>query len=251
MNGCPSEFALDQRQLQGGADPALALHLDACASCQARLAARRASVAEFEQTLAAPTWTRIEAERRARRRAPRFARLFSWAALGAAAASVLYVAVPYRRSAVSTLTPKGSALAQVVCRRGGQTFVVGPGAEVAPGDALRFLPLPVWPQARYIQVGSVDGTGAYVPFYPAAAAESVALPPRGAALEGSIQLDDAPGPERLFFVLSAVPLSTREVAQAALAHVGAGDRVQRIAGREVVTGWVVLPKRRGGAPASP
>jgi hypothetical protein len=128
--------------------------------------------------------------------------------------------------------------------------VIGSGDEVAPGDRLRFRPLPLWPQARYIQVGSVDGTGGYSPFYPAGDGVSVALPVRGEPLDGSIRLDDAPGPERLFVVLSATPLSTRDVRQVAEAHAVDGERVARIGGAEVATAWIVLPKARrfvGGA----
>ena len=129
--------------------------------------------------------------------------------------------------------------------------MVGTGDEVVPGDALRFLPLPIWPEARFVQVGSVDGTGAYAPFYPPSEdGVSVALPARGTPLDGSIRLDSAPGPERLFVVLSATPLATREVGRAALAHAAGGERVDRIGGTPVVSAWIVLPKR-GGTPGAP
>ena len=137
----------------------------------------------------------------------------------------------------------------MICRRGEQTFAVAPGDQVQPGDALRFRPLPVWPEARYIQVGSVDGTGAYSPFYPATDdGASVPLPAGGSPLEGSIRLDDAPGPERVFVVFSAVPLPVPDVARIALAHAGAGDPVDQIAGARVVSAWIFLPKRGGARP---
>lgn len=249
MNGCLSEFALDDREIHGGGGPAAEAHIETCPSCRARLDERRACAAEFQATLAAPTWTRIQAEAAARGR--RWSRAFPLVLLGAAAASLLLLAAPRRRPAASGPTPKGSAPVEVICRRGDMTFVVGSGDDVAPGDALRFRPLPIWPEARFVQVGSVDGTGAYAPFYPPSDdGVSVALPPRGAPLDGSIRLDRAPGPERLFVVLSETPLAARDVGRAALTHAAAGDRVDRIGGAAVVSAWIVLPKREG-SPAAP
>jgi hypothetical protein len=252
MNGCPSEFALDDHEIHGRAAPAEGSHVAACPSCRARLAERAARMVEFEAELAAPTWTRIAAARGARRR--RVAPWLVLATLGAGAASVLlFVGVGLGdRVAPSGPTPKGSAPAEIVCRRGARTFVIGPGDAVAPGDALRFLPLPIWSEARYIQVGSVDGTGTYAPFYPPSDdGLSVALPAPGVPLEGSIRLDGSPGPERLLVLLSAAPLAVRDVARAALAHAAAADRIDRIGGAKVVSAWIVLPKCGGGPVSVP
>lgn len=249
MSGCLSEFTLDDREVHGATDPAADAHLEACASCRARLAERRARAAEFESSWATPTWTRIAVAGRARR--PGWRRWFTFAfpfASLAAVATVWWTVAPPRPPGAVGPTPKGRALAEIVCRRGDRTFVVGPGDEVAPGDALRFRPLPIWSEARYVQVGSVDGTGTYAPFYPPGDdGASVPLPAPGTALEGSIRLDDAPGPERLFVVLSTAPLPAREVARAALAHASRGEDVDRIGGARVLTTWIVLPKRGGQA----
>jgi hypothetical protein len=253
MNRCLSEFALDDREIHGRASPALEAHVAACASCRARLTERAARVVEFEAELAAPTWTRISAQRGAQRRRLTGPGLFL-AALGTAAASVaVFIGMGSGHRAASLgPTPKGNAPVEIVCRRGAQTFVIGPGEAVAPGDALRFLPLPIWSEARYIQVGSVDGTGSYVPFYPPADdGLSIALPTRGVPLEGSIRLDDAPGPERLLVVLSAIPLAARDVARAAVANAAGADRIDRIGGVKVVSAWIVLPKRGAGAVPAP
>jgi hypothetical protein len=246
VTGCPSEFAWDDRRIHGGGPEADA-HAAGCPSCRLRLAERQARVAEFEASLAAPTWKRIEATVRERRR--RSGRRWLLAALGAGAAVLLLVVVPRQPPGRGGPVPKGSALAHVICRRGEQTFLVAPGDEVQPGDALRFRPLPVWPGARYIQIGSVDGTGAYVPFYPAGAdGGSVPLPPAGMALDGSIRLDDAPGPERLLIVLSAVPLAVQDVARAALSHAATARRIDEVGGVPVVSAWSVLPKPGGSSP---
>jgi hypothetical protein len=247
MNGCLSEFALDDHAVHGRADPSVVAHLNSCQACRVRIDRRQAQASEFQATLAAPTWTRVRAEAATRRRA----RALPWAAVAAGtAALLLFAVVPRRPPRESDPTPKGSSLAEIVCRRGERTFVVGSGDEVAPGDRLRFRPLPNWPQARYIQVGSVDGTGRYSPFYPAGGGVSVALPVRGEPLAGSIRLDDAPGPERLLVVLSETQLSTRDVRQVAEAHAADGERVARIGGAAVATAWIVLPKR-GGSSAAP
>lgn len=253
MNRCPSEFVLDDRRIHGRAAPATESHIGDCPACGARIAERGADARRFE-ALAAPTWTRIVAEAGARRRRRRMALPVALAGIAAAAAAVVVVVRP---AADTRVTPKGSALVEIVCRRAGETFAIGPGDEVAPGDALRFRPLPAWSGARYIQIGSVDGTGAYAPFYPSSDdGVSVPLPPRGEPLAGSIRLDAAPGPERLFVVLSAEPIATRDVARTAVAHaaqqqVGRQDRIERIDRIDrieavtVTTDWIVLPKHPG------
>jgi len=64
------------------------------------------------------------------------------------------------------------------------------------------------------------------------------------------RLDDAPGPERLFVVISGAPLSEAAVAEAAEAQAPAAATVDRIANQPVHSAWIALPKR-AGAPAAP
>jgi hypothetical protein len=151
------------------------------------------------------------------------------------------VSLPY-------LAPKGVTPVEITCRRGGATFRLAPDDDVIPGDRLRFRPLPVWPDAHFIQIGSVDGTGRYTPFYPSAAgAASAALPAPGQVLEGGIEIDAAPGPERLFVVLSAEPLSETAVRHVAEPRAAAATIVEKIDGVPVSTHWIVLGKRAGAA----
>ena len=255
MNSCLSELALDDHEIHGRFDAASEAHLQSCVACQARRSARdgRRPLAEFRVELggahldanlgAAPDGAASRSLRGAVRRT-----------LGAAVASLVGLIVLRReqtgpdRLIGRDSTPKGIALAEIVCRRGDWTFALRSGDEVAAGDALRFRPLPSWPAARYIQVGSVDGTGAYAPFYPPSGEGiSVVLPAPGSPLGGSIRLDAAPGPERLFIVLSATPLGVRDVRQAAEAHAASSERIDRIAGAPVSSSWTVLPKREGRA----
>ena len=260
MNGstaidCPSHFALDDREIHG-ADDVISRHLADCPRCAPRLAERAAERAAFDDQSRA-LWTRIAAaaqERGQRAGRSRLAglRLTVLPALVLGVAAVaLWVGVRHPDSRPGGyVAPKGRAPVEIVCRRAGAVFVLAPGDEVAPGDELRFRPLPIWSDARFIQIGSVDGTGRYAHFYPSAAgAPSLSLPSSGAALEGSIRLDAAPGPERLFVVLSAAPLAETAVRQVAEANAAAGGTVARIDGTAVMTAWIVLGKRAGGLAA--
>jgi hypothetical protein len=250
---CPSHFALDHLQIHGGDDAEVSRHVAACPRCRARLSQRAAAGASFDGE-ARMMWTRIAAAAHERRRRQRF-----WTAAGRLPALVaglgalsLWFVVsrhPAPRPG-SYRAPKGGAPIEVVCRRAGTVFLLAPGDEVAAGDELRFRPLPAWPEGRFIQIGSVDGTGRYTPFYPAAAgAPSLPVPANGAALEGSIRLDAAPGPERLFVLVSDAPLSETAVAQAAEAQADAGTTVEHLQGAVAHSAWIVLPKRAEGARA--
>jgi hypothetical protein len=253
-SGCPSQFALDDQALHGGGS-AVTAHVQTCARCQAIMAERAAHLARFHDG-SATLWTRIAANGQERRRRRRWRRVFVQlpalvAGLGAVALLIVG-ARPFHRSAPSSyVAPKGGAPVEIVCRRGETSFVLAPGDEVAPGDSLRFRPLPVWPDARLIHIGSVDGTGRYTPFYPSAAgATSVAIPDRGQPLEGSITLDAAPGPERLFVVLSATPVRETDVRHVAESRAATGATVDRIDGAPVLSRWIVL-RKRAGAPTTP
>ena len=242
---CPSRFALDDRALHGGAPGVIDRHVESCRRCQATLADRTAGQALFD-AMAGAVWTRIAAQGRARRRGRWIALPALIAAMGAV---VLVIAARRPMSDRRYVGPKGRAPIEIVCRRAGAAFALGPDDEVAPRDELRFKPLPVWPDARFIQIGSVDGTGRYTPFYPSMpGASGVPLPDAGQPLDGSIRLDDAPGPERLFVVLSATPLSESAVRRAAEADAATGRTVDRIDGAPVNSAWIVLRKRAGAPP---
>jgi hypothetical protein len=148
--------------------------------------------------------------------------------------------------------PKGWAATDIICRRGDRVFVLGKDDDVAPGDELRFRPGAQGADARFIQIGSVDGTGKYTSFYPGrTGVSSVALPPSGEALAGSIRLDDAPGPERVLVVVSARPLAATDVGRAAEARASGAKPVDAIGDVPVRSAWVILAKRADGKPAPP
>lgn len=65
---------------------------------------------------------------------------------------------------------------------------------------------------QYLWVVSVDGKGVTTPLYPDVKGTSLKVAPEGThVLEGSVILDDAKGPERIFAFFSDTPLSYEEL----------------------------------------
>jgi hypothetical protein len=100
---------------------------------------------------------------------------------------------------------KGDAFRVVASRAGGAPELLGPDAQVRPGDALRFAYEA--PEAGHLLVLELDGRGAASVFYPYGATTSAPLAAgQRDFLPGSVVLDDAPGPESLFAVFSPRPI---------------------------------------------
>ena len=138
---------------------------------------------------------------------------------------------------------QGGPSVEIICRRGAETAPLAAGSPLAPGDELRFRPLASPPGARYLVIGSVDGSGRFAPFYPARAdGQSVPLPPSGAPLPGGIRIDAMPGPERLVVLWSAAPLPAAAVAPVAEAAARRLERIPEIAGVTVTSAWQLFPK---------
>jgi hypothetical protein len=244
MNACLSEFALDDLILNGdgGASHGAASHLQGCAACQHRYEERQAFLEQFERLQAGPLW---RATRRGYERRRWSRRAF---ALGvpsglAVACALVFLLHSGESPSGSYFGAKGAGALEIHCRRADRTFTLRPNDTVEPGDELRFVPRPVSSALHYVQVASIDGTHRYTPFYPSdLTASSLPLPSPGQPLDGSIRLDSAPGPERLFFVFSPVSLPAAEVEQAARQHVTDLQAVRDISGAEVVSGWIILAK---------
>jgi hypothetical protein len=153
-------------------------------------------------------------------------------ALPAAAALLLVRSQPSRTPGPNAETTppvigiKGAPLLQIFARRPGlggaeaQVTKVRDGDRLAAGDALRFVLSPTG--LPYVLIVSVDGAAqpsVYYPFHGEASAEIdekslVSVP-------GSIVLDQAPGPERIFVIHSEKPLQADTVRDA-LVQLGAG-----------------------------
>jgi hypothetical protein len=115
-------------------------------------------------------------------------------------------------------TKGGSATLRVFANHQGQVFQLRDGDRLAPGDQIRFVVEPA--DLPYLIIASVDGTGKPSVYYPFDARESAQLE-RAITLElpGSIVLDDADGPERIFALFSREPMDASTV-RASLAAIG-------------------------------
>lgn len=112
-------------------------------------------------------------------------------ALAALAAALFLVVRPPERDG-SRL--KGETRLEFYVQRDGHSFDGDPDAEVRPGDRLQFAFHP-GAYGTVVLVG-VDGTGTVQTYWPDdGGAPLAATPGERQLLDGSIQLDDAPGPE--------------------------------------------------------
>jgi hypothetical protein len=123
---------------------------------------------------------------------------------------------------------KGGGSLKVFARRGDRAELVEHGRTLAPGDQIRFV-LESGGLA-YALVLSVDGAGKQSVYFPHGGAGSEAVPAQGRVeVPGSIVLDDAPGPERIWALFSHRPLRHADVAAALRALAGAGPAALRAA----------------------
>ena len=85
-------------------------------------------------------------------------------------------------------------------------FEVGSEDALHAGDALRFVLEPVG--RPYLLIASVDGQGKASIYHPFGGSSSARVAPQGMveAPAGSVVLDTAPGPERVFAFWSSEPL---------------------------------------------
>lgn len=144
--------------------------------------------------------------------------------LVAAALVLLWIAVrPAERSDAGPAGSPGEAPyvgvkgdddpVRLFSRRAGAVRPLDDGAEVLPGDALRFS---VAAAARYALVVSIDGAGVFSVYAPFGGARSEPLADGVTAaapveLSGSVVLDDTLGDERLWALLSDEPVEVARV----------------------------------------
>lgn len=226
----PMDFdLLDLGQISPEEVARMEAHGAGCPDCAARRAEHARRVLHFRKVVFSRT-----AEALASR--PRFVPRWRWS-LGLAIPLVAGVLLLTRGHqgvlnpdgpvpTPDTLGIKGMPVLQVFARRQGLGTVaaevtkVKDGDHLAAGDALRFVLYPTG--LPYVLIASVDGaaqTSIYYPFHGEASAEvdnknTVPVP-------GSIVLDQAPGPERIFVIHSERPISA-STARAALARLGSG-----------------------------
>jgi len=194
-------------------------HAGRCPRCTVRRSQHQGAVAQFQTTVLPRTLPLIEARRR---RWP--ARLWG-VAIAVPALAVAILVLAHRSGGVRpgtneppALGIKGDELMQVFALHHSEAPGGGPpsvvrvanGQRLAPGDALRFV---LYPSGLpYALIASVDGAGQVSVYFPFHGEESAAVD-GGVALPvaGSIVLDRAPGPERLFAIFSERPIAARQV----------------------------------------
>jgi hypothetical protein len=95
-------------------------------------------------------------------------------------------------------------------RRMQHVFPIRDGMELHPGDEMRFVVDS--PRLQYLLVASVDGVGKVNIYFPYDGSQSGLITTgKPTELPGSIVLDNAPGPERVFAFYSQKPLLRAEL----------------------------------------
>lgn len=113
---------------------------------------------------------------------------------------------------------KGSPVFTVYARHEGRVFPVEKGERLKPGDALRFTADPG--EYSFLMIASVDAATKATIYFPYLGSQSAPIPPRKHFTDdGSIVLDETPGPERIFALFSRRPVDA-EIVKRALAAVG-------------------------------
>lgn len=222
-HGCPSEFGLERLRLAELAEPdaeVLTAHVQGCAACSRRLADLAAAPAPFDldgvwraarldsaPTAAGPSWIR--------RLAARW--LLPLAGTAAVATAVLVLGSALRRSGPADLV-KGSGdiwnLGVIVKRRGQPTVQrAASGVRLSAGDQLRFE-VTTKSVSGYAAVIGADSRGTVTPLAPANGDAILVRGGRPVVLDGAIELDDAPGTERLHLFGCARPIAVAELVRA-------------------------------------
>lgn len=225
--GCPTDLALERHLLDPAAHP-LAPHLDACTPCRERVARMEDEGRRFRQFVYPATVERVEA---AARRRPRRFWLAVLAPVSALAAAL--VAVILLRPAAPPddyLGVKGAGgvgLTAFVQGAGGSARPVAEGGAVAARAALRLRVRAAAPCRAFVL--SIDGRGT-VSRLDGGGAEGLSLPAGTHDLAGGIELDGAPGPERLFAVCAPDGAGWPAIEAAARAAAAGGTEGVRGAG---------------------
>ena len=209
--------ALALGALDGDAERSARAHLTSCARCRADADAAAALREHFTVHVLPRT---VPARRRRR---------WQWLLLAApvlAAAAVIFLVLRDPTPVPPELGIKGDASWQVFAHRAGKTFEVHDGAMLAAGDEIRFVVVP--DRARFVLIVSVDGAGTASIYYPYNGATSAPIEGPRVELAGSIALDAAAGPERIFALFSDEPIAATAARDALRAiAIGGPDAIRR------------------------
>jgi anti-sigma factor RsiW len=133
------------------------------------------------------------------------------AAAGAALAMAAAVVLLLRTAADGDVRTKGGAHVGFFVKRGDAVTEGVNGQGVRAGDRVRFVV--TTDRDRHLGIVSLDSRGVVSVFSPSRVASVPVRAGVGEALEGSIELDDSPGTERIFAVFCDAPFEVRSVAR--------------------------------------
>jgi hypothetical protein len=163
-------------------------------------------------------------------------------AAGTLAAVGALVVQPSPRAPATAVRVKGGPQLSWMVLQGDEVRMGSDDRAVSPGDRLQFT----WAgNVSSVVIVGVDGTGAQTVLWPASPdAAPIALDGASGMLEGSISLDDAPGPERFFAVFDApsVSAATRRVTEA-MNHADSASNLQTWVDQTPDVDVLILEKR--------
>lgn len=195
-------------------------HLVACERCRADHAGYAADARRFSEEILPRAMARLPVRPRGSLRA-RLPRPALWFLAPAMTAALVLLAVRARLADDGHGTaPMGTAddlrikggepSLRAFARRMQQVFPVKDGSELHPGDELRFVVDS--PRLPFLLLASLDGAGRVNVYFPYDGSQSGAIAVgKPTELPGSIVLDSAPGPERVFALYSSQPLRRADV----------------------------------------
>jgi hypothetical protein len=200
MTGHPSSLMIDGIASGHLTDAAASAHIAECARCRGDLEAAKDACAVFTREVFPRTVDNVQ---------PRRPSWLPWVvpALAAAVLAIWFVRKPDDNQVVdegSSIRRKGALSFQVFASRKDQVIAVQDSARLAPGDRIRFVVGSGGP--AYLLVASIDGAGTATVYYPYAGMQSGPATAEPSELPGSIVLDAAPGPERVFALVSSEPI---------------------------------------------
>ncbi|OGQ81923.1 MAG: hypothetical protein A2289_03545 [Deltaproteobacteria bacterium RIFOXYA12_FULL_58_15] len=215
----PSRFKIDSLvagNISSEEASRISEHLEGCESCRRAHDDVREAHAHFSNSVFRRTVGGVE--QRIRRRSL-ILRWPVWGLTPALVAATLVLVLVHPQLEEPTLQIKGQANLRVFARRGEEVFPVENGTTLAAGDRVRFVVEPA--DLEYLLLVGVDGDGNASVFYPYQGKESARLSVsregttdiREPVLElpGSVVLDSARGPERLFAIFSREPVPSADV----------------------------------------
>lgn len=240
----------------------IAEHLSGCSECRDAMAELKRLHAEFE-TVVLPRKLPVPAV--APRRSPWYLRPVVWAPALASAAAVILALGLRSGDVVPTqdagdIQTKGGTQLLVFARSDGRTRQLVSGQSGArPGDQVRFVLTATSEHSRYLLLASVEASGKTNVYWPAQGQRSGAIGGAGRfEVPGSVVLDAAPGPERVFALLSSAPLDFTDVQPAleALARQGAdaiasAKTLELSTRQEILTEQSTALLKSGSAPSFP